>query len=135
LDDIPTRSESNPVTYAALGTLLRTAHAALVCNIGSSPLISPNAYSKAGYGGQVIAFQATRPTVGVGALQGQVDENKLFDTDKEKTLYVPGEKTWVDIGEDLAADGIGVNLVLAPNRFMDVASIGILDDPHARPVY
>lgn len=66
------------------------------------------------------------PTVGIGSIQGQPKEADVHDTDKEKTLYKPRDMTWPQIGEDCAMDGIGINLVLAPNKFTDVATIGMI---------
>ncbi|KAG5654424.1 hypothetical protein H0H81_002613 [Sphagnurus paluster] len=66
------------------------------------------------------------PTIGVAKLSRQPKESDLFDTDKERVLYTPRDTTWTEIGEECALDGIGVNMVLAPSKFMDIGSIGVV---------
>ncbi|KAG5646343.1 hypothetical protein DXG03_003666 [Asterophora parasitica] len=109
LDAIPGRFEEYPMQDAALGSTLRSCLAAL-----------------AGHGGQVLVFSSTMPTIGIGKLSSQPNESELFDTDKERVLYKPRDAIWTEIGQELAVDGIGVNMVFAPRKFTDIGSIGIV---------
>ncbi|OSD01370.1 sec24-like protein [Trametes coccinea BRFM310] len=109
LTTLPIRHEHTLETEAALGSALAASLAAL-----------------AGRGGQVVTFAATLPTIGVGALQPLVDESTLYGTEKERTLFMPREETWRDIGEQCAAEGVGVSMFLGMSRPIDVGSIGVV---------
>ncbi|KAI0642552.1 sec24-like protein [Trametes meyenii] len=109
LTTLPMRHEQTLEVEAALGSALSASLAAL-----------------AGRGGKIVTFAATLPTVGVAALQPLVDESSLYGTDKEKTLFAPREETWKDIGDQCAAEGVGVSMFLGMGRPIDIGSIGIV---------
>jgi protein transport protein SEC24 len=109
-----------------LGSTLRGVLAALV---SLHSLYFPYAdltVNKAGKGGHVIFFHSTLPNIGLGALPGAPLEPDLYDTDKEKSLFKPRDVSWLDIGEELAEEGIGVSMFLAPSRYMDIGSVGVI---------
>ena len=65
------------------------------------------------------------PTIGGGALGfREQEESTLYGTDKEKTLFVPRNSFWRDLGEECADEGVGVSLFLTPARPMDLGSVG-----------
>jgi protein transport protein SEC24 len=77
------------------------------------------------FGGQINLFQSCLPTVGPGALRTREDQ-KLYGTDKEKTLFTSQDALYRQLGEECADAGVGVNLFLFPSQYIDVASIGVL---------
>ena len=108
LDALPDMFAQTSTIEAALGGAIKAAHALLRKT-----------------GGQAALFQASLPTIGPGALRHRED-TKLYGTDKERTLFMPGDVFYRQIAEECAEAGIGLDLFLFPSQYIDVASIGVL---------
>ena len=95
------------------------------------PAIRASAAALTPSGGQLIFFGSSYPSYGPGAVEPLLpeSESKLYDTDKEKTLFTP-ESIWSELATELAESGVGVELCLSlgSGRFghIDVKSIGVL---------
>lgn len=76
-------------------------------------------------GGQVNIFLTSLPTIGPGALK-QREDTKLYNTEKEKTLFLPADPWYRQVAEECSVAGIGVNLFLFPSQYIDVATISEL---------
>ncbi|KAF9434857.1 COPII coat Sec23p-Sfb3p heterodimer component [Entomortierella beljakovae] len=76
-------------------------------------------------GGKLIMFQTALPTFGPGALR-QRDDSKLYNTDKERTLYAPQDDFYKDLAESCVDAGLSIDLFLFPNAYVDVATLGCL---------
>lgn len=74
-------------------------------------------------GGQLNIFQTSLPTIGLGALKHRED-NKLYGTDKEKTLFGPQDPFYRIAAEECVEAGIGINLFLFPSQYIDAATLG-----------
>lgn len=108
LDALPNMFAQTPTIEASLGAAVRAGQAVLRST-----------------GGQVNVFQASLPTIGPGSLRHRED-TKLYGTDKERTLFVPGDPLYRQVAEECAEAGIGLNVFLFPSQYIDVASVGVL---------
>ena len=79
-------------------------------------------------GGQVVAFQSTLPMVGQGALFEHQAEGQLQGTDNENALFHSRDNYWKELAEECVDHGVGVTLILTPNRYVDVATLGTLSN-------
>lgn len=69
-------------------------------------------------------FQSSLPSRGPGKVEPRANESTLYDTDKERTLFIPQDPAWTTIAEECAEEGVGITVFLAPSKFVDVGSIG-----------
>ncbi|KAI3644212.1 hypothetical protein MP228_010376 [Amoeboaphelidium protococcarum] len=76
-------------------------------------------------GGRIVVLQSSLPNFGSGSLTSREDP-KLFNTDKEKTLFAPQNDFYVKLAEKAVGCGVGVDLFLFPQQYIDVATIGPL---------
>ena len=76
-------------------------------------------------GGQVNLFLSSLPVIGAGKLSAREDPT-TYNTDKEKALFTPADPFWRTTAEELAECGVGVNLFLFPDQYIDIASVGAL---------
>ena len=109
LSALPGRFESAPTHLSALGAAVRGCLAGL-----------------ARRGGQVVLFQSSMCSVGPGVSEARLDESKLYDTDKERQLFIPRDSMWMDLAGELAEAGIGVLMLVGTGAtaYVDFASIG-----------
>lgn len=112
LRSIPRIYSELPVSTSALGSALG----------GALALLSES-------GGQIIAFQSTLPMVGQGALLEHQAEEQLHGTDNESMLYRSRDNYWKELAEECVDHGVGVSLILTPNRYIDVATLGMYTEP------
>lgn len=67
-------------------------------------------------------FLTSLPTIRPGSLK-QREDTKLYNTDKEKTLFLPADPWYRQVAEECSLAGIGINTFLFPSQYIDVASI------------
>jgi hypothetical protein len=75
------------------------------------------------HGGKLLLFECCLPTLGPGALKSR-EEHKSMGTDKEKTLFSPQDPLYAKIASEYSSCGIGVDLFLMANSFVDMATLG-----------
>ncbi|RKP40087.1 hypothetical protein BJ085DRAFT_13704 [Dimargaris cristalligena] len=108
LDGLPEMFAANRVAESALGAVVQACQTAL-----------------AKVGGKLMLFQASLPTYGPGALKVR-DDPKLYNTDKERTLFAPQEKFYLQLAEKCVESGISINIYLFPNSYIDTATLSTL---------
>ncbi|MBW0489090.1 hypothetical protein O181_028805 [Austropuccinia psidii MF-1] len=108
LDSLPAMFEANQVSESAIGGPVQAALSSL-----------------RRLGGQVNIFSTCLPTIGPGALK-QREDTKLYNTEKETTLFTPADPWYRQIAEECSLAGIGINLFLFPSQYMDIATISVL---------
>ncbi|KAH9067827.1 protein transporter SEC24 [Lactarius vividus] len=98
----------NSASRSCLGSAFRTSLAALVYT-----------------GGHVISFVCTLPTLGPGGLV-PLEHSNRDETLDDKKPYLPRDIEWNNLGEGCADAGVGVTMFIAPAKFLDIASIGVV---------
>lgn len=124
LTTLPQQHKDTVAYECVIGAAMIACMDTLVRNYAASDIQSVLTALQVGRGGQVVMFASTLPTLGPGALTPRDNENALYDTDKESTLYLPRNGTWREIGEQCSEQGISVSMFLGMSKPIDVASIG-----------
>jgi protein transport protein SEC24 len=70
----------------------------------------------------VFVLQAGRPMFGPGAIKPREDL-KLLNTDKEKTLLTSDNSYFKKLGEECLKRAVSIDMIVAPNAYVDLASI------------
>mmetsp|Transcript_99947 Transcript_99947/g.322258 ORF Transcript_99947/g.322258 Transcript_99947/m.322258 type:complete len:892 (-) Transcript_99947:87-2762(-) len=77
-------------------------------------------------GGKLLVFGACIPSVGDLALKSTRDNPRLLGTDREVELLRPVNDGYKDLATELTRAQISVELFLAPQQYLDLASISPL---------
>lgn len=85
-------------------------------------------------GGQINLFLSALPTYGAGKLQMR-DDPTLYNTDKERNLFGIGHPVWRILADELAETGVGVNLFLFPEQYIDVATLSTVSSTTGGEVF
>ncbi|WAQ81729.1 hypothetical protein PtA15_2A40 [Puccinia triticina] len=108
LDSLPSMFAENNIMESALGGPVQAAFSSLKR-----------------LGGQVNIFLTSLPTIGPGGLK-QREDTKLYNTEKESTLFNPADPWYRQVAEECSLAGIGINMFLFPSQYIDVATISVL---------
>jgi len=77
-------------------------------------------------GGKLMVFGACIPSIGDLALKSTRDNPRLLGTDREVELLRPVNDGYKDLGAELTRAQISVEMFLAPQQYIDLASISPL---------
>ncbi|KAJ8336176.1 hypothetical protein SKAU_G00395190 [Synaphobranchus kaupii] len=74
--------------------------------------------------GKLFIFHSSMPTAEAPGKLKNRDDRKLFNTDKEKTLFQPQKGVYEQLVQDCVSIGCCVDLFLFPSQYTDVATMG-----------
>ena len=74
--------------------------------------------------GKLLVFHSSLPTAEAPGKLKMREERKLLGTDKEKTVITPQTTFYNQLGQDCSGSGCRVDLFVAHNAFVDIATIG-----------
>jgi len=77
-------------------------------------------------GGKLIVCSAAIPSVGQNALKSSRDNPRLLGTDREVDLLRPVNESYTELATELTRAQISVELFVAPQAYVDLASIAPL---------
>ncbi|KAG9304124.1 hypothetical protein G9A89_019686 [Geosiphon pyriformis] len=108
LESLPGMFAENKINESVLGAAVKAIHASL-----------------SETGGKVMIFQTSLPISGPGAIRHR-DDGKLYNSEKERSLFGPQDGYYKSIAVDCVDSGISIDLFLFPMAYIDVATIGLL---------
>jgi len=88
--------------------------------------------------GKLLVFNSSLPVNEAPGRLKTKDEHKLLGTDREKTAFRPQTSYYEKLGKECAKSGVRVDLFLAHNGFIDLATIGQvarLTSGQVRPIF
>merc|ERR1719336_1778315 len=109
LDSLPTIFGDTKVNESCLGSAVKGAHLAMKH-----------------IGGKILLFGACIPSVGELSLKSTRDNPRLLGTDREVELLKPINEGYKDLATELTRAQISVEMFLAPQQYVDLASISPL---------
>eukprot|EP00667_Euglena_gracilis_P001269 EG_transcript_1269 len=79
----------------------------------------------ASFGGKLMCFLSSIPSLGVGRLMNR-DDRKLYNTPQEKDLLQPAGEWYKEIAVKCSADQVSIDLYLVGVSYIDVATLNQL---------
>jgi len=109
LDDLPNIFAETKVNESCMGSAIKGAFMAMKH-----------------IGGKLVVCSAAIPSVGEFALKSSRDNPRLLGTDREVEILRPVNDAYKDLATDLTRAQISVELFVAPQQYVDLASIAPL---------
>ncbi|XP_024381127.1 protein transport protein SEC24 C [Physcomitrium patens] len=117
LETIPSMFQNNRIPDAALGAAVKGAYLGMKAT-----------------GGKLLVFQTVLPSVGFGALTAREAESKVNEKEAQKLLQ-PSDKILKTLALELAEFQVCVDLFLATQSFVDIASLAVLPRSTGGQIY
>lgn len=74
--------------------------------------------------GKLLVFNSSLPIAEAPGKLKNRDERKLLGSDKEKTVLLPQNQVYNQLGQDCVQHGCSVDMYIFNNSYIDIATIG-----------
>lgn len=109
LDQLPNLFRETKINESCMGSAIKAAYMAMKH-----------------IGGKLLVFAGAMPTIGELALKPSRDNPRLLGTDREVELLRPANEQYKELATELTRAQISVELFVAPQQYVDVATISCL---------
>jgi protein transport protein SEC24 len=129
--------ESKHTIDALLDSLPQMFHESKETDLVLGPVVEAGieAFKSAKCSGKLFIFHTNLPNFQAPGQLKNREDKRLLGTDKEKTLLLPQNDSYANLGKKCVENGCSLDLFLLPNQYCDVASLSEMSRRSAGQIY